>query len=48
VPAFTVQELLGHRSPASTQIYTHALMETLTAAVEKLSTWRQATLAAAK
>jgi integrase/recombinase XerD len=47
-PAFTVQELLGHRSPTSTQIYTHALMETLTAAVEKLSTWRQATLVAAK
>ncbi|SDS87602.1 tyrosine-type recombinase/integrase [Actinoplanes derwentensis] len=40
-PAFTVQELLGHRSPTSTQIYTHARMDTLTAAVAQLATWRQ-------
>jgi integrase len=44
VPAFTVQELLGHRRPTSTQVYTHALMETLTNAVSRLGTWRQRVL----
>ena len=47
VPSFTVQELLGHRAPASTQIYTHALAETLTAAVAQLTTWRQRVLGVA-
>jgi integrase/recombinase XerD len=40
VPAFTVQELLGHRSPSSTQIYTHAHMDTLVRAVQQLADWR--------
>ena len=44
VPSFTVQELLGHRSPSSTEVYTHALSETLTAAVAELSSWRQRVL----
>lgn len=44
VPPATVQHLLGHRSPQSTQIYTHALMSTLGAAVERLGDWRQANL----
>jgi len=47
VAAFTVQELLGHRSPASTQVYTHARMETLTAAVGQLAAWRARTLGTA-
>jgi integrase/recombinase XerD len=47
VPSFTVQELLGHRSPASTGVYTHALAETLTAAVAQLATWRQRALGVA-
>jgi integrase/recombinase XerD len=47
VPAFTVQELLGHRTLASTQVYTHALTETLTAAVAQLAAWRQRVLGVA-
>lgn len=41
VPAFTVQELLGHRSPDSTAIYTHAHMNALVDAVERLADWRE-------
>jgi integrase/recombinase XerD len=47
VASFTVQELLGHLSPTSTQIYTHARMDTLTAAVARLDAWRQDTLGVA-
>jgi site-specific recombinase XerD len=43
VDRFVIQTLLGHRSPASTQRYTHALMSTLTSAVDRLSLWREAT-----
>jgi integrase/recombinase XerD len=40
VDRFTVQELLGHRSPRSTAVYTHAHMDTLIKAVDRLADWR--------
>lgn len=40
VDAHHVQILLGHRHPASTQIYTHTLAATLTMAVTRLGEWR--------
>lgn len=44
VPAFTIQTLLGHQSPNSTQVYTHALMGTLSEAVGRLGDWREQNL----
>jgi site-specific recombinase XerD len=41
VAAVTVSELLGHRSPRSTQTYTHAQASTMAAAGAALLSWRQ-------
>jgi integrase/recombinase XerD len=41
VEAVTVSELLGHRSPKSTQTYTHAQASTMAAAGAALLSWRQ-------
>ena len=41
VDAMTVSELLGHRSPKSTQTYTHAQALTMAAAGAALLSWRQ-------
>lgn len=41
VDPFLIQELLGHRHPSSTAIYTHAHATTMVAAVESLSRWRE-------
>lgn len=41
VAAITVSELLGHRSPKSTQTYTHAQASTMAAAGTALLSWRQ-------
>jgi integrase/recombinase XerD len=41
VEAMTVSELLGHRSPKSTQTYTHAQASTMAAAGAALLSWRR-------
>lgn len=41
VDALTISQLLGHRSPESTQTYTHAQAATMIAAGSALQSWRQ-------
>jgi site-specific recombinase XerD len=41
VGSFYVQQLLGHRSPSSTEVYTAPYMNSLVAAVGTLATWRE-------
>lgn len=44
VEALEIQQLLGHQSPTSTQIYTHALMSSMVNAVQRLAMWRTTTI----
>ena len=46
VDAFIIQKLLGHRSPTSTQVYTHPRSEQMVAAVRSLASWRSDLVAA--